>query len=111
MENVRHNKVVNRVTIIEGDAFDTSLLPLRKFDRAIIPTPYGMDTIFDTIAVFVKTGGMIHFYTFKNRNQADRLVQKFQQKGFPVIKKRHCGNVAPGVSRFVFDLVKREKDA
>ena len=107
-ENIRLNGVEDRVTIIEGDAFDTSLLPTCDFDRAIIPTPYGMDAIFDVIAPRVKHGGMIHFYTFKNRDQADALGPEFGQKGFEVVIQRRCGNVAPGVSRWVYDLVKRK---
>jgi tRNA (guanine37-N1)-methyltransferase len=109
MENLRLNGVGDRVTTIEGDAFDTSLLPTCHFDRAIIPTPYGMDAIFEVIAPRVKRGGMIHFYTFKNRQQADALGPEFGQKGFEVIIQRRCGNVAPGVSRWVYDMVKRKQ--
>jgi tRNA (guanine37-N1)-methyltransferase len=104
--NVQLNGVQDRVTTIFGDAFDTSLLPVYSFDRAIIPTPYGMDTIFDVLASRVKPGGMIHFTTFKNRKQADALVGEFTMKGFDVVVLRRCGNVAPSVSRWVFDLVK-----
>jgi tRNA (guanine37-N1)-methyltransferase len=108
VENLKMNCLENRVTIIEGDAFDTSLLPDYDFDRAIIPTPYGMDIIFDVIAPHVKRGGIIHFYTFRNREQADALIAEFGQKGFEVIIQKRCGNVAPGVSRWVYDLVKRK---
>jgi tRNA (guanine37-N1)-methyltransferase len=105
-ENIRLNGVEDRVTIIRGDAFDFSLLPNYNFDRAIIPTPYGMDAIFEVIAPHVKSGGMIHFYTFKNRDQADALGPEFGHKGFEVVIQRRCGNVAPGVSRWVYDMVK-----
>jgi tRNA (guanine37-N1)-methyltransferase len=104
--NVQLNAVQDRVTTILGDAFDTLLLPVYKFDRAIIPTPYGMDTIFDVLASRVKPGGIIHFTTFKNRNQADALAGEFTRKGFEVVVQRRCGHVAPSVSRWVFDLVK-----
>jgi tRNA (guanine37-N1)-methyltransferase len=107
-ENLKLNRVGERVIIIQGDAFDTSLLPPYSFDRAIIPTPYGMDAIFDVIAHLVKPQGMIHFYTFRNRDQADALGAEFGQKGFVVVTQRRCGNVAPGVSRWVYDLVKRK---
>ena len=104
--NIQINGVEDRVIPLQRDAFDTSLLPVCPFDRAIIPTPYGMDTIFDVLASRVKSGGMIHFTTFKNRNQADALAGEFTLKGFEVVVQRRCGNVAPGVSRWVFDLVK-----
>jgi tRNA (guanine37-N1)-methyltransferase len=102
--NVQLNGVEDRVNSLLGDAFDTSLLPVYPFDRAIIPTPYGMDSIFDVLASRVKSGGIIHFTTFKNRNQADALAGEFTLKGFEVVVQRRCGNVAPGVSRWVFDL-------
>jgi tRNA (guanine37-N1)-methyltransferase len=105
--NVQLNGVEDWVTPLTGDAFDVSLLPVYQFDRAIIPTPYGMDTIFDVLASRVKPGGIIHFYTFKNRDQADALVREFTKKGFEVVVQRRCGNVAPSVSRWVFDLVKK----
>ena len=105
-ENLKLNRVQNRVTLIQGDAFDSSLLPADLFDRAIIPTPYGMDAILEVITPRVQRGGMIHFYTLRNRNQADAMIKEFGQKGFEVFTRRRCGNVAPGVSRWVFDLVK-----
>jgi tRNA (guanine37-N1)-methyltransferase len=108
VENLKVNRVEDRVTIIQGDAFDTSLLANHNFDRAIIPTPYGMDAIFEVIAPRVKRGGVIHFYTFRNRHQADALIAEFGQKGFEVVIQRRCGNVAPGVSRWVYDMVKRK---
>jgi len=106
VRNVKMNGVEDRVTTITGDAFDTTLLSGHKFDRAIIPTPYGMDAIFDILASRVKYGGVIHFTTFKNRNQADALAGEFKMNGFEVVVQRRCGNVAPSVSRWVFDLVK-----
>jgi tRNA (guanine37-N1)-methyltransferase len=107
-ENVQLNGVQDRVTLVTGDASDASLLPAFAFDRAVIPAPYGMDRIFDGIAPRVKHGGMIHFYTFKNRKQADSMAAEFNGKKYEVVVQRACGNVAPGVSRWVFDLVKKD---
>jgi tRNA (guanine37-N1)-methyltransferase len=105
-ENVVLNGVEDQVSLIVGDAFNLSLLPAGAFDRAIIPTPYGMDTIFDFVAPRVKPGGMIHFYTFCNQNQADIRGEEFARSGFDCIIQRRCGNVAPGISRWVYDLRK-----
>ena len=105
-QNIVLNAVRDQVTTITGDAFNLSPLPAFLFDRAIIPTPYGMDTIFNRIAPQVKPGGMLHFYTFKNRNQAAALAEEFECNGYEVVVRRRCGNIAPSVSRWVFDLVK-----
>ena len=100
------NRVRDYITLIKGDAFDTLRLPIYTFDRAIIPTPYGMDRIIDTIVPVVRQGGMIHFYTFKNRTQSEQLAREMEKNGLTVATRRRCGNVAPGVSRWVFDLWK-----
>ena len=106
IKNIALNGVEERVTVLAGDAFDTSLLPPGVFDRAIIPTPYGKDAIFDSIAPRVKPGGIIHFYTFSNPDQSDALGTAFVSRGFQLVVKRRCGNVAPGISRWVYDLKK-----
>ena len=105
-ENVLLNGVEDKVTIFSGDAFDTSLLPQGGFDRVIIPTPYGMDAIFDVITPMVKPRGMIHFYTFCNPDQSVAWGEGFVHRGFSLVITRRCGNVAPGISRWVFDLIK-----
>lgn len=105
-ENIRKNGFEDRVTAVLGDAFDTSLLPRPAFDRVIIPTPYGMDAILEKLEPYVKHDGMVHFYTFRNKGQAAELAEEMGGWGFEPVCTRRCGNVAPGVSRWVFDLRK-----
>lgn len=108
-ENARMNGVEENIDIIKGDALDiANLLNLKRLrvERAVIPTPYGMDHILETISLFVKQGGTINFYTFKKKSQIDDLIENYKDMGFEVEFYRRCGNVAPGVSRWVFDLVK-----
>lgn len=104
-ENVRLNGVRDRVTIFSGNVFDTSVLPPGTFDRVILPTPYGMDAIFDVVAARVKPGGMIHFYTFCNPGQSVSLEKEFASRNFELDGKRRCGNIAPGICRWVYDLI------
>ena len=108
-ENLRLNHCTDRVHALCGDAFSLSFPMGRQFDRIIIPTPYGMDAILPLLRPRVKPGGMVHFYTFKNKRQSEELEDGFFQAGFRVITRRRCGNVAPSVSRWVFDLKKMEK--
>jgi len=107
-KNVRLNRVESNVEIVNCDAFAFVLCGhlKHKFDRAVVPTPYGRDEILDSITPIVKPGGTIHFYTFKKRHQIEGLIREFKEKGLVVEFHRRCGNVAPGVSRWVFDLVK-----
>jgi tRNA (guanine37-N1)-methyltransferase len=108
-ENVRLNRVEDNVDLIKADAFRAADMLDRKkqrFDRAIIPTPYGIDHVLGMLSPLVKIGGVIHFYTFKKKHQIPGLIKEYEDSGYVAEFFRRCGNVAPGVSRWVFDLVK-----
>jgi len=77
------------------------------FDRAIVPTPYGMDHFLGEISKLVRKGGCIHFYTFKAESQIPGLIEEYEKLGLEVELYRRSGNVAPGISRWVFDLIKK----
>jgi len=106
-ENITLNHVRNAITTINGDARDTGLLPGTRFDRIIIPTPYGMNSVLEVFAPFILMDGMVHYYTFKARNEIPALVEGFAERGFDLTYQNSCGNVAPGINRWVFDLVKK----
>jgi tRNA (guanine37-N1)-methyltransferase len=79
----------------------------KGFDRAIVPTPYGMDHFLTGISKLVKRGRYIHFYTFKAESQLPSLIEEYEKMGFEVEFYRRCGNIAPGISRWAFDLVRK----
>jgi tRNA (guanine37-N1)-methyltransferase len=106
-ENVQLNKVDDNVSIIHGDATHITNMIKGSFDRTIVPIPYGRDHFLWDILELIKKGGVIHFYTFKKQNQIPDLIKSYQDNGLNVIFYRRCGNVAPGVSRWVFDLIKQ----
>ena len=103
-ENVDLNGMADRTCLIFGDAFNTILFSGKKYDRAIIPAPYGQDRILDLIIPVIKKMGMIHMYTFRTTTEIPALITEYCQKGLHVNSFRQCGNTAPGVSRWVFDL-------
>ena len=110
-ENARLNRVDGNVDIVRGDAFALCRAMEEKggaagFDRAVIPTPYGRDEILDCIIPLVKPGGAVTFYTFKKRHEIEGLIEEFEGRGLAVEDHRRCGNVAPAVSRWAFDMVK-----
>jgi len=106
-ENVRLNGVESNVSIINADASNIVNIPDIHFDRAIVPIPYGMDSYLPSISPLVKKGGMVHFYTFKLESQIQGLIGEYERMGLETVFYRRCGNVAPSVSRWVFDLLKR----
>ncbi|HDR72468.1 MAG TPA: methyltransferase domain-containing protein [Methanoculleus sp.] len=105
-ENCRANGVEERVRVHEADAASLIGMYPPSFDRSVIPAPYGMDGMLARVARMVRPGGMIHFYTFKKRHQIADLTRVLDAEGYEVVTVRRCGNVAPCVSRWVFDLQK-----
>jgi tRNA (guanine37-N1)-methyltransferase len=105
-ENSRLNKVDDRIDVISGDALQAPRSIRSEFDRAVIPAPYGVEGLLKLLSPLVRRGGWIHLYTFKKRHQIEGLIREYEDLGFQVEFYRRCGNVAPSVSRWVFDLVK-----
>lgn len=105
-KNLEMNRCNDQVHIIRGDAhyLDSTLDCLA--DRAIIPTPYGFDGTVTSVAGLVRPGGHIHYYTFLNQQEAAALSGRLQEQGFLTSRYHRCGNVAPSVSRWVYDLKK-----
>lgn len=106
-ENIRLNHLEDRVAIIMGDASLACRMLKIMSDRAIIPTPYGLDETLIPLSRMVREGGSIHFYTFDNRDGAQERANILSQSGFNVDRFHRCGNVAPSVSRWVYDLTIR----
>ena len=132
-ENIRINRLGGQITVIQEDfenLFRTENIlftengfqncpssgeeknkalqvPDSRFDRAIVPTPYGMDYFLSKISKLVKKGGYIHFYTFKAESQIPELIENYEKMDLEVEFYRRTGNVAPGISRWVFDLIKK----
>jgi tRNA (guanine37-N1)-methyltransferase len=105
-ENARLNRVEKMIAIINADAFHMAKLLRKDFHRAVIPAPYGADGILETVLPLVKSKGFLHIYTFKKRHQIEPLKKSYQDLGLEVMQARRCGNVAPDVCRWVFDLAK-----
>jgi len=105
--NCALNHVSEHCHLIPGDALDTALLPVRVFDRIIIPAPYGMDHALDSLLPLLSPPGTVHFYTFKTRQEIPGLIREYTARGLDIRYSAACGNVAPGVSRRVFDLIRR----
>jgi tRNA (guanine37-N1)-methyltransferase len=111
-ENLRINRLVRQVKVIQGDLEkilqeSDFQIPENGFDRAIVPTPYGMDHFLCEISKLVRKDGHIHFYTFKAESQIPGLINEYEKMGLETELYRRSGNVAPSISRWVFDLIKK----
>jgi tRNA (guanine37-N1)-methyltransferase len=108
-ENAALNHVTGNCHLLQSDTFDTAGFPYRYFDRLIIPTPYGRDHALEILLPLLAKGGMVHFYTFKAKEQIPARISAYEGEGLAVRYSAPCGNVAPGISRWVFDMTRTLK--
>ena len=109
-ENVRLNKVEGIVKAIEGDVREVVPKLEGEFDRIVMPAPYNAEDFIDVAVEKIKRGGFIHFYTFAGEEEveekAEKIKERFSDLGaeIEIVKWRKCGNFAPRVNRYVFDI-------
>uniref|UniRef100_A0A7C4S795 tRNA (guanine(37)-N(1))-methyltransferase n=1 Tax=Geoglobus ahangari TaxID=113653 RepID=A0A7C4S795_9EURY len=109
-ENIRLNKVEGLVKVIEGDVRDVVPKLEGKFDRIVMPAPYNAEDFIDIAVGKIKKGGFIHFYTFAGeeevKEKAEKIKNRFSDLGaeIEIVYWRECGNFAPRVNRYVFDI-------
>ncbi|MFZ2410605.1 MAG: class I SAM-dependent methyltransferase family protein [Candidatus Methanoperedens sp.] len=92
--------------IILGDANSIHNLFKKPFDRIVMPAPYGRDYFLNLASSSLKPKGIVHFYTFKKDFEIPHFKRLLEERGWHIEFYRNCGDVAPRVSRYVFDLRK-----
>ncbi len=92
--------------IILADANSIEYIFKKPFDRIVMPAPYGHDHFLNLAPSILKPEGIIHFYTFKKDFEIAHFKKVLEEKGWHIDFYRGCGEVAPRVKRYVFDLRK-----
>lgn len=62
LENIKLNKLGDRVTAIQGDVRDICPSLNRQFDRVLTPLPKGAHLFLDITIPMIRQGGLLHFY-------------------------------------------------
>ncbi len=113
VENIRINKVGNRVVPIFGDARDIVKERLRgEADRVLMPLPeLGHEFLAVAMDAMKPAGGVVHFYTFGNEPDVfgpsiDFAESVAAKKGFKieVLKKREIRSYATRCYHIAVDL-------
>ncbi len=105
---LRKNLELNGIdaNIILGDANSIDNLFKEHFDRIVMPAPYGEEHFLNLARFILKPEGIVHFYTFKKDFELAHFRKLLEENGWRIDFYRDCGDVAPRVSRYVFDLRK-----
>jgi len=62
-ENVRRNKLSHKIFLIHGDVEQEAKKLNLKFDRIVMPLPFGAKSFLDVAFNYLKENGIIHFYS------------------------------------------------
>jgi tRNA (guanine37-N1)-methyltransferase len=68
LENIRLNKVQDRVRAFSGDVRQVCPPLGERFDRVLMPLPKGAYEFLDVAIPMVKPGGVLHFYHWASRD-------------------------------------------
>ena len=84
VENIRLNKVGDRVTAILGDVREVCPALGERFDRVLMPLPKGAYEYLDVAIPMVKPGGTLHFYHWAPRDEpftdGERILTEAAEK-------------------------------
>ncbi len=84
VENIRLNKVGNRVTAILGDVREVCPALVERFDRVLMPLQKGAYEYLDVAIPMVKPGGTLHFYHWAPRDdpftEGERILTESAEK-------------------------------
>ena len=110
LENVKLNKMEDKIKLYLGDARLVVPRLKKKFDRVAMPLPKGGEDFLDVALKAVKKKGIIHFYDFLHIDEFGFAKQKIK-KACSLLKKRcrilrliKCGQQSPRVYRICVDF-------
>lgn len=115
LENVRRNKLLGKVEIVQGDVrlvIGKGRKVSGKFDRIVMARPNLKDSFLDVAFSVVKKGGIIHYYGFYPEievrahvieslieNEASRAGRKVK-----ILRVKKAGDIAPYKWRYRADI-------
>ena len=110
VENIKKNKLENKVKIFLGDV--KKILPRlnKKFDRVIMPLPKSGEDYLDLALKYIKKNGTVHFYDFLHEGEFDRAHEKIMKACIKARKRCaisltiKCGQYSPGFYRICVDF-------
>ena len=110
LENVKKNKMENKVKVFVGDVRKVMPKINKKFDRILMPLPKGGENFLDLSLTYIKNHGVIHFYDFLHEDEFEKAHGKIKKacekakKKFKILNTAKCGQYSPGFYRVCADF-------
>ena len=109
LENVKLNKI-NNINLLLGDVKKVSPKIKEKFNRIIMPLPKGAESFLGLALNKIRKNGIIHFYSFAEENNYDRIKKiintecEKKKKKCRILDIVKCGQFSPRVYRLCVDF-------
>ena len=110
-ENVKKNKLENKIKLFLGDVRKVMPKINKKFDRILIPLPKGGKDFLDLALKHIKNKGFIHFYDFLHEGEFHKAEKKIKNacnklnKKCKIINVVKCGQYSPKFYRICVDFL------
>ena len=110
LDNVKKNKLENKIKLFLGDADKVTPKINKRFDRILMPLPKGGEKFLGLTLKYLRKNGMVHFYDFlhegefyKAENKAKKACDKSKRK-YKKLDMVKCGQHSPGFFRVCLDF-------
>ena len=110
LENLKKNKLENKIKLFLGDVRKIMPKLNKKFDRVLMPLPKGGEIFLDLSLRHIRKNGVIHFYDFLHEGEFYMAEEKIKKacdksnKKFKILKIVKCGQYSPGFYRICADF-------
>ena len=110
LENLKLNKVEDKIKLYLGDVRKIMPKINKKFDRILMPLPKGSESYLDLALNKAKNKGIIHFYTFSEESKYEPIIKTINdecqknKKKCKILGIVKCGHFSPGVFRICVDF-------
>ena len=111
LENIKKNKLENKIKLFLGDVRKVVPKLNKKFDRILMPLPKGGENFLTLALEYIEDRGMVHFYDFEHENEFFKAEEKVK-KACDTSKRRctiidvvRCGQYSPRFYRICVDFI------
>ncbi|MBS3113463.1 methyltransferase domain-containing protein [Candidatus Woesearchaeota archaeon] len=111
LENIKKNKLENKIKLFLGDVRKIMPKINKKFDRILMPLPKGGEDFLDLALKYIKKNSIIHFYDFEHKEELYKSEEKIKsackkyKKNFKILKITKCGQYSPRFYRVCVDFL------
>ena len=110
LENIKKNKLENKIRLFLGDVKKIMPKLNKKFDRILMPLPKGGEDFLNLTLKYIKNKGVIHFYDFLHEGEFYRAEEKVKKackksrKKCKIMNIVKCGQYSPRFYRVCVDF-------